>query len=106
VEIMGNTVTYASMYLEGGSQNRQPCSGDEAGGICKLSGGFLELAAYGGAEDRPGPRPTVIATDNVLRGPSGAVSGGYDVALRGGRRGSLQLERLDANFDWKMLEER
>jgi hypothetical protein len=49
-----------------------------------------------------GPRPKVVATDNVLRGPAGAVSSGFDIALYGTTpKDALQVERLDVNFEWE-----
>jgi hypothetical protein len=49
-----------------------------------------------------GQRPRVVATDNVLRGPAGAVSSGFDIALYGTTpREALELGRLDVNFEWE-----
>jgi hypothetical protein len=106
VRVTGNTVTYAAMHLAGGSRNGQACTANAAGGRCQLSGGFLELSDYGGPPDHRGTRPTVLAADNVLRGPAGTVSSGRDIALYRTRAGSLQLLRLKANYDWELIESR
>jgi hypothetical protein len=106
VEVVGNTITYTAMHLEGGTRAGQVCTADADGGVCRLSGGFLALSAYGGGPNYRGPRPVVIATDNTVRGPAGARSSGRDIALYGTPRDTLVLERLAANYEWETLESR
>jgi hypothetical protein len=106
VEVVGNTVTYTTMHLEGGTRAGQACTADAAGGVCRLSGGFLALVSYGGGPDHRGPKPMVVATDNTLRAPAGARSSGRDIAFYATPRNALLLERLDANYTWETLESR
>jgi hypothetical protein len=106
VQVIGNVVTYTTMHLEGGRRAGQPCTADADGGVCRLSGGFLALTLYGGGPDHQGPRPVVVAADNILRAPAGARSSGRDIAFYATPRELLLLERLDANYEWETLESR
>jgi hypothetical protein len=105
VHVIGNTVTYTAMHLEGGARAGQACTADADGGVCRLSGGFIALT-YGGGPDYRGPKPMVVAADNTLRAPAGARSSGRDVAFYATPREALRLERLDANYKWETLESR
>jgi hypothetical protein len=106
VHVIGNTVTYTTMHLEGGTRAGETCTADVGGGVCRLSGGFLALSAFGGLPDHRGPRPLVIAADNTVRAPAGARSSGRDIALYATPREVLVLERLAANYEWETLESR
>jgi hypothetical protein len=106
VHVIGNRVIYSAMHLAGGAKAGHECRVDEAGGRCELSGGFLGVDTFGGGPLRTGPRPMVVVKDNVIKGPVGAESNGRDVSITRTPRELVRIDRLAANYTWRLAEAR